>query len=143
MTGTSVNPLLLAIYFAHGGETREVTLLVPWLALHDKAIVFPKRATFATPEAQTKYVMDLARARVGFEPMIKITWYPGRYATDKGSIVPVGDITTRVPKQDRDVAILEEPEHLCLYHPGARWTSRFKHVVGIIHTNYLEYARRE
>jgi len=143
MTGTSVNPLLRAIYLAHGDETREVTLLVPWLALHDQAIVFPKRATFATPEAQTKYVMDWARARVGFEPRIKITWYPGRYATDKGSIVPVGDITTRVPKQDRDVAILEEPEHLCWYHPGARWTSRFKHVVGIIHTNYLEYARRE
>jgi len=143
MTGTSVNPLLRAIYLAKGDPTREVTLLVPWLALQDQAIVFPKRATFKTPEAQEAYIMAWAQERVGFEPRIKIAWYPGRYATDKGSIVPVGDITTRVAKVDRDVAILEEPEHLCWYHPGARWTSRFKHVVGIIHTNYLEYARRE
>lgn len=37
---------------------------------------------------------------------------PGKYYPMLGSILPVGDITTSVPPELADVAILEEPEHV-------------------------------
>lgn len=108
----------------------------------DQQLVHPN-ATFEDPEQQKQYIREWLAGRVDFNSTFDITFYPGRYALDKGSILPVGDITEYISNEEADVAVLEEPEHLTWFHHGARWTTKFKHVVGIIHTNYLEYARRE
>ena len=216
MTGTAVNPLLRAAYLAAdassaaassssppsspssagkaAGAPREVTLFVPWLPRRDQDAVFPPGgARFDTPAQQEAWVRKWARERTGLPCDFKLGFYAGRYAAEKGSILPVGDITEcvdkldgRVPEKQKrrrlwrketeaaaapadaaaaaaaaadaagaedggagrrgtiaDVAVLEEPEHLTWYHHGARWADKFEHVVGVVHTNYLDYAARE
>ena len=143
MTGTAVNPLLRAAYLAKRGA-HDVTLVVPWLPPAEQALIHPS-VIFQTPEAQAAYVRQWVQDRCGFSPTnMKLDFYPGRYATDKYSIIPVGDVSAYItsPKR-RDVAILEEPEHLNWYHSGGRWSDTFEHVVGVVHTNYLEDARLE
>ncbi|OUS43639.1 digalactosyldiacylglycerol synthase [Ostreococcus tauri] len=142
MTGTAVNPLLRAAYLARRG-THDVTLVIPFLAPNEQKLVHPNMI-FNTPEEQGAYVNKWVEERCGFKPQMKLSFYPGRYATDKYSIIPVGDLTSYIPSdRDSDVAVLEEPEHLNWYHAGQRWTDKFKHVVGIVHTNYLDYVRLE
>lgn len=67
----------------------------------------------------------------------------GKYYPLLGSILPVGDITASVPPELADVAILEEPEHLNWCQHASRWTDKFRHVVGVMHTNYLAYIANE
>jgi len=141
MTGTAVNPLLRAAYLARRG-LHEVTLVVPWLTPAEQKMVHPN-VIFDTPEEQGEYINKWVKERCGFEPKMKLDFYPGRYATDKYSIIPVGDVSEYISDGRHDVAVLEEPEHLNWYHVGSRWSDKFRHVVGVVHTNYLEYARLE
>ena len=66
-----------------------------------------------------------------------------QFSTDKRSILAVGDISEIIPDEEADIAVLEEPEHLTWFHHGKRWKVKFRLVVGIIHTNYMEYVKRE
>lgn len=69
------------------------------------------------------------------------SFYPARYHSGLCSIFAMGDICALIPDQEADVCVLEEPEHLNWYRaPGEGWTKKFHYVVGIVHTNYKEYA---
>lgn len=121
MTGTAVNPLLRAAYLAADDPTRAVTLHVPWLPRRDQDAVFPDGAPrFDTPAAQAAWVKAWVKARTGLPCDFELDFYAGRYAPEKGSILPVGDPSASVAPGDADVAVLEEPEHLTWYHHGAR-----------------------
>ncbi|PON52919.1 Digalactosyldiacylglycerol synthase [Parasponia andersonii] len=142
MTGTAVNPLFRAAYLSKDGE-RKVTLVIPWLSLKDQELVYPNNIKFSSPAEQEGYVRQWLEERTKFKSDFSIRFYPGKFSRDKRSILAVGDISEIIADEDSDVAILEEPEHLTWYHHGKRWKTKFSLVIGIVHTNYLEYVRRE
>ncbi|XP_051122722.1 digalactosyldiacylglycerol synthase 2, chloroplastic [Andrographis paniculata] len=142
LTGTAVNPLFRAAYLANLDE-RKVTLVVPWLKLKDQEHVYPNNITFDSPQEQENYVRQWLHERTGLKSNFEMRFYPGRFSLHKRSILALGDITEVIPDEKADVAVLEEPEHLTWYHHGKRWKTKFRLVVGVVHTNYLEYVRRE
>jgi len=80
----------------------------------------------------------------GGGPRFQVEFYKGKYAPSLGSIIPVQDIQPLVPR-DVTCIVLEEPEHLTWYHSGKRWVRAFPKyvpVVGVMHTNYVDYAKR-
>jgi digalactosyldiacylglycerol synthase len=160
-TGTSVNPLLRAAYLSrltkkinnehtNGTDSSKqmVTLVIPWLEMEeDRQSLYGDKYNFTTPEEQEAYIRNWLRDDAGMpeeadpEHGIKILFYPSRYHSGLKSIFAMGDIISVIPDEDADVCILEEPEHLNWYRaPGDGWTKKFRFVIGIIHTNYVEYA---
>ncbi|KAF6158992.1 hypothetical protein GIB67_042073 [Kingdonia uniflora] len=142
MTGTAVNPLFRAAYLAKSAK-QNVTLLVPWLCKSDQELVYPNKITFSSPEEQEVYIRKWLDERLDFKADFKISFYPGKFSKERRSILPAGDTSQFISSKEADIAILEEPEHLNWYHHGKRWNDKFNHVVGIVHTNYLEYIKRE
>jgi len=140
-----------------GPDRSNVTLVVPWLMdPEDRAILY-RGHNFSSPADQEAHIRrwmietaDLAE-EADPETGVRMLFYPARYHPGLGSIFAMGDILALMPKGDNataaggeecDVAILEEPEHLNWYRaPGDSWTKKFKHVVGIVHTNYKAYAK--
>ncbi|CAN6445192.1 unnamed protein product [Victoria cruziana] len=142
MTGTAVNPLFRAAYLAKSAQ-QNVTLLVPWLCKSDQQLVYPDNLTFNSPLEQEAYIRKWLEARIGFKTDFQISFYPGKFHKERRSIIPAGDTSQFISSREADIAILEEPEHLNWYHHGKRWTDKFNYVVGVVHTNYLEYIKRE
>mmetsp|Transcript_11794 Transcript_11794/g.33995 ORF Transcript_11794/g.33995 Transcript_11794/m.33995 type:complete len:1399 (+) Transcript_11794:300-4496(+) len=131
-------------------ESSWVTLVIPWLELdEDQKQVYGKES-FESQEQQEKYIRSwLRQDAIGLADAadtMRIVWYPARYHPGLGSVFAMGDIINEEELQasHRDVCILEEPEHCNWYRaPGDGWTKKYKYVVGIVHTNYKEYAANE
>ena len=102
--------------------------MIPWLAKSDQSAVFPNGITFNSPEEQEQYVRKWAEKRTGFESNFKVTFYPGRYAAEKGSILPVGDPTAYI--SDAEVSHLSAH----LYSSGNVSLHQLDSVDGIIHS---------
>jgi len=150
MTGTAVNPLLRAAYLSMGRkeEGGSVTLLLPWVEREaDQKRVYGSERRFETQDDQEEYVRTWLRETADMERAseeLNIKWYTAWQEVLEDSLYPMGDLTGLIPEEECDICVLEEPEHLNWYRaPGENWTSKFKHVVGIVHTNYFVYATEQ
>ena len=129
---------------------KRVTLVIPWLELEeDRLELYGEKFNFTSPNEQEQYIRSWLRDQAGMPEEadevdgIQILFYPARYHSGLKSIFAMGDIVSLVLDEtdEVDVCILEEPEHLNFYRaPGDGWTKKFNFVIGIIHTNYVEYA---
>ncbi|MBA0592402.1 hypothetical protein Gorai_009384, partial [Gossypium raimondii] len=128
MTGTAINPLFRAAYLAKGGD-RKITLVIPWLSLKDQKLVYPDNAMFGSLWEQESYIGQWLERRIVFISDFGICFYPGKFAVDKRSIIPVGDILEIISNEEADIAVLEEPEHLTWFHHGKRWKTKFRLVI--------------
>ena len=138
-TGTAVNALLRAAYLAAAGYP--VTLCLPWIHPDEQKAIFPAGLTFDEPAEQELAMLKWLAARDGEGAPFQISWYPARYDHARGSILPLGDATKWLGTGRKDLCVLEEPEHLTWYHGGRNWRRCFKLVVGVVHTNYISYAK--
>jgi len=145
-TGTAVNPLLRAAYMLDGRIEAggSVTLMLPWLERQaDQSRVYGD-TLFEKPEDQETYIRNWLRDEANMPDAardLQIRWYTAWQNPAENSVYSMGDITALIPAEEVDICILEEPEHLNWYRaPGESWTKKFKHVVGILHTNYFQYA---
>ena len=133
---------------------QSVTLVIPWLELEeDRVELYGADRAFANMQEQEEYIREWLRSEADMsdaacsESGLRIMFYPARYHSGLKSIFAMGDICSLVRNQTggdslaKAVCILEEPEHLNWYRaPGEGWTKVFGYVVGIVHTNYVEYA---
>lgn len=142
MTGTAVNPLLRAVHLARDGH--RVTLVLPWVHARDSQTRIFGGRYFRSREGQRAFIIAWLADNGFGDVSVHLLFYDGVYSEHFGSIFPlsaVTDVFADSPEIERDVCLLEEPEHLTWHHPGAPWTVLFGVVIGVIHTNYIEYAR--
>lgn len=150
MTGTAVNPLLRAAYLSTGRKAAggSVTLMLPWVERdEDQKRIYGKEKMFESQEDQEKFVRTWLRDTANMKDAsedLEIRWYTAWQEVLENSLYSMGDLIGLIPEDECDICVLEEPEHLNWYRgPGDNWTSKFKHVVGIVHTNYFVYATEQ
>jgi len=150
MTGTAVNPLLRASYLTNERINHDgmVTLMLPWMERsEDQEAIYGSKNRFANEKEQEEYVRNWLREEAKMEDAAKelrIRWYVAWQEKAENSVYSMGDITALIPQDEADIIVLEEPEHLNWYRaPGESWTNKFKHVVGVVHTNYFVYAQEQ
>lgn len=171
MTGTSINPLLRAVYLnkmnrqfveeALGDVPASmiysmmgvVTLVIPWLVEPEDQLFLLGGQQFSTQHDQEQYIRSWIRETAGL-PLesdestggIRIRFYPSYLDYDLNSIFPTKNIYEELAKTEKiqgDICILDEPEHLGYLHFDAKgMRSNFVHVIGIMHTNYVEYMKQ-
>jgi digalactosyldiacylglycerol synthase len=132
----------------HEQSHHPVTLMIPWLELEtDRHELYGNTYNFTSPNDQEEYIRKWLREEASMpqeadpDTGIKIVFYNARFHPGLKSIFAMGDMLSLIPDEDADVVILEEPEHLNWYRaPGKGWTQKFRFVIGIIHTNYVEYV---
>lgn len=163
-TGTSINPLMRALYILRKSPGHEVFLMIPWLEDRvDRVDLYGTDINFDDGRAGRMQQIDFVKnwasksAKMPVEAnKLLFRFYPAKYQRQLGSIFPLINICSLIKKADADVAILEEPEHInWLRMPSiqeasdyddasdrcASWSDDFNHVIGIIHTNYPAYAK--
>jgi len=130
-----------------------VTLCVPWLVDEtDRKTVYGEQYNFESCHDQEKYIRMWLResAKLPLEADldtngIQIAFYKATYSLEFLSILPLGDVREciNLNEEKADICILEEPEHLNFTLPlhCKPWTQSFRHVVGIMHTNYAAYTK--
>eukprot|EP00775_Hariotina_reticulata_P003919 gene3919-4173_t len=133
--------MLRAAHLAADHHQHTVVLVVPWVTPEQQPLIYPAGLTFSSHEQQAEYILKEARQRTASPCNFEVIFYEGKYFPSFGSIFPVEDVIDVIPERLRDVAILEEPEHLNWFNHSKRWCQEFKHVVGIMHTNYLAYVK--
>jgi hypothetical protein len=118
MTGTAVNPLLRALALAKDRPSQYVTLMIPWLLSNDeRTTLYGKNHNFQTQFDQENWIRQYCVERcncsheVAYEKLKILFWY-GKYHEGFGSIFPLEDICSTIPRAEADICILEEPEHL-------------------------------
>ena len=143
-TGTSINPLLRGIELTRFGR---VVFVLPYLVRsEDRRCLYGDADISSRTDQEVivrQWIRDNCDSRLSSNE-IAIVWYDAIYIEVVGSIVQMSymDLPTLVPSNMRDVAILEEPERLGLYHRGHSFKKFYNVCIGIIHTNYAFYANQ-
>lgn len=118
MTGTAVNPLLRALSLCQDRPPQYVTLMIPWLvSYNERKVLYGNKHDFSTPQEQEAWIRQYCIDRcncthdIAFD-RLKIQFWLGKYHESFGSIFPIEDICSTIPRDEADICILEEPEHL-------------------------------